>query len=280
MSEISAARRRFRALLRSPESPIDLTEATLCIAWEDQGTIDLPGVHRELRTIAETARDRIAGAHDPATIVAALNDYLFDELGFHGNPVTFNEPSGSFIDQALRSRTGLPITLSVIYLDLARRLNLPIVGMAMPEHFMVRYIDPAGDIFIDPFRQGRLWTLKDCKAHLWKFYARRYVEVLPTVLEPPTERMILARMLTNLKQIYTRRAEIEAVLACIDRLQLINPDDADQLRDRGLMYARLGQFHRALVELDRYARTADDPPDRGIVEQYARNLAAQIVERN
>src|SRR5262245_33366884 len=111
------ARRRLRTLLRLPESQIDLAEAALCIAWEDQGADAPRAALRQLDTIAEAARPRITGLIQPPNIVGALNGYLFDELGFRGNTWTYSDPENSFLDRVLETRAGLPILLALIYIE-------------------------------------------------------------------------------------------------------------------------------------------------------------------
>jgi regulator of sirC expression with transglutaminase-like and TPR domain len=275
------ARRRFRALIRRPEAELDLVEAALCIAWEDRGVGDQQAALRALDTIVDQARPRISGLIQPPNIVGALNGYLFDELGFRGNTWSYSDPENSFLDHVLETRAGLPITLSVLYIEIGRRLNLPIVGLALPGHFLVRYVAPEiGDICIDPFNRGRLWTRAECQRQVASFYGGATPERLTQAMAPPTKRGILARMLRNLKGTYLEREDFARALAAVERIILAEPDDPQDLRDRGLLRARLGQLHSALEDLNRYARQAPRAADLSQIRQQARALAERLAQGN
>ncbi len=280
MPQNTPARRRFRVLIRRPESQIDLAEAALCIAWEDQGVGDPRAALRELDTIAERAKPRITGLTRPPNIVGALNGYLFDELGFHGNTWSYSDPANSFLDRVLVTRAGLPITLSVIYIEVGRRLGLPIVGLALPGHFLARYMVPGDDIFIDPFNSGRLWSQSECEAQVAGFYGSVTPALIEQIMAPPAKRDILARMLRNLKNTYVESGDLVRAAAAVERIILIEPDNLQELRDRGLLRARLGQIHAALEDLDRYARLAPHAPDLAQIRQHARALAERLAKGN
>jgi len=281
MEPSNPARRRFRALMRRPEAQIDLADAALCIAWEDQGTDDPRAALRALDAIAEATRPRISGLTRPPNIVGALNGYLFDELGFRGNTWSYSDPENSFLDHVLETRAGLPIALSVIYIEIGRRLGLPIVGLALPGHFLTRYVAPEiGDIYIDPFNRGRLWTRAECVQQVAGFYRSVTPGLLEQVMAPPTRRAILARMLRNLKSTYIERENFARALAAVERIILVEPDDPQELRDRGLLRARLGQLHSALEDLDRYARLAPSAADLPQIRQQARALAERLAQGN
>jgi regulator of sirC expression with transglutaminase-like and TPR domain len=275
------ARRRFHTLLRLPESQLDLAEAALCIAWEDQGGSDPRAALRQLDTIAEAVRARIRGLVQPPNIVGALNGYLFDELGFRGNTWSYSDPENSFLDHVLRARAGLPIALALIYIEVGRRLGLPIVGLALPGHFLVRYVAPEiGDLFIDPFNSGRLWTHAECETQVAGFYGSPTPALLEQVMAPPSKRNILERMLRNLKNTYIERGDIAHALAAVERIMLVEPGNIPELRDRGLLRGRLGQLHGALEDLDRYARLAPRAADLPQIRQHARDLAERLAQGN
>ncbi|MFL5803158.1 MAG: SirB1 family protein [Roseiflexaceae bacterium] len=281
MVESTPARRRFRALIRRPEAQIDLADAALCISWEDQGMGDPRATLRELDAIAGAARPRITGLTRPPNIVGALNGYLFDELGFRGNTWSYSDPENSFLDHVLETRAGLPIALAVIYIEIGRRLSLPIVGLALPGHFLARYVAPEiGDVYVDPFNRGRLWTRAECERQVAGFYGSVTPALLKQVMAPPTKRAILARMLRNLKSTYIERGDEVRALAAVERIILIEPDDPQDLRDRGLLRARLGQLHGALEDLDRYARQAPRAADLPQIRQQARALAERLAQGN
>jgi regulator of sirC expression with transglutaminase-like and TPR domain len=280
MSHSDAARRRFRALIRRPEPQLNLAEAALCIAWEDQGAGQPAAGLQQLDRLAEGARPAIASRSSPSEIVAALNTYLFDEQGFRGNTWRYNDPANSFLDQVLATRAGLPITLSVVYMEVGWRLELPLAGLALPGHFLTRYDGEGEAIFIDPFNRGRVWSRTECETQILTFYGSATPALIAQVMTPPSRRAILTRILRNLKSLYAQMDDTARVLAAVERIVLLEPDDAGELRDRGLLRARLGQLHGALEDLDRYARMAPHAPDLPRIRQQARVLAARAAAGN
>jgi regulator of sirC expression with transglutaminase-like and TPR domain len=275
------ARRRLHTLQRLPESQLDLAEAALCIAWVDLGAEDPRPRLRLLDTMAEAGRPRINGLIQPPNIVGALNGYLFDELGFRGNTWSYGDPENSCLDHVLDVRAGLPILLALIYIEVGRRLGLPIVGLALPGHFLARYVAPEiGDIFVDPFNSGRLWTRTECETQVASLYGSATPALIEQVMAPPSKRDILARMLRNLKNAYVERGEVAQTLAAVERIVLIEPDNLPELRDRGLLRARLGRLHGALEDFDRYARLAPKAADLPQIRQHARELAERLAQGN
>lgn len=275
----ASARQRLRELLRAPDSRLNLAEAALCIAWEDRGIDGRTAALRELETLAELARPRVLMAATALETVGALNRTLFSEYGLRGNTWNYNDPNNSFLDQVITMRTGLPITLSVIYLEVAWRLDLPIYGLGLPGHFLVRYAAREGDLFIDPFNRGRLWTLAECQTQLVAFYGTLTPEFVQQVMQPTLRRAVLERMLRNLKSTYVERDQHDRALACTERILLIRPHAAEEHRDRGLLLARIGAIGAALDALERYAELAPQAPDLALVQQHAQALAARVAER-
>jgi regulator of sirC expression with transglutaminase-like and TPR domain len=281
MSRETSARRRFQRVIRRPEEQLDLAEAALCIAWEDQGAGDPQACLRELDAIAAAARPRISGLTRPPNIVGALNGYLFDILGFRGNTWSYSDPANSFLDRVLETRAGLPIALSVLYMEIGRRLGLPIVGLALPGHFLARYLAPdIGDVFIDSFNRGRLWSRVECERQVAGFYGSAAPALMDQFMAPPSKRAILARMLRNLKNTYVEGEDFARALAAADRIMLLEPDNAQEVRDRGLLRSRLGQLHGALEDLDRYARMAPRAADLPQLRDRAREMAARMAKGN
>lgn len=275
------ARRRLRVLLRYPDSQFDLFEAALCISWEDRGIDGRLQARRALAQIADELHVRLAGLSAPRAIVAQINTLLFDELGFRGNTWNYSDPENSFLDRVLEQRAGLPISLSVLYIELGQRLNLPIVGLALPGHFLVRYQVPDGeDLYIDPFNRGRFWTLDDCHRQIMNFYGSYSSDRVLNSMASPSKHSILGRMLRNLRGTYLERGNFERALAAVERLMLAEPNNVADLRDRGLLRARLGHVYHALNDLDEYARLMPHAPDLGQLRQQALAWAEQVGRAN
>lgn len=276
----SPARRRFRAIARLPDDQINLAEAALCIAWEDQGDGNPLASLRIIDAMAAAVRERITGRQGGRAIVAALNTYLFEELEFRGNYWNYNDPANSFLDQVIARRVGLPILLSVLYLEIGWRLRLPVVGLALPGHFLVRYIDSQeGDLYIDPFNRGRLWSYAECQRQIVAFASTANPALIRQIMAPPSPRSILIRILRNLKSAYIQREQFERALATVERI-LILAFDAGELRDRGLLRARIGQWSGALADLERYAHLAPQASDLEAIRHQAQALADALAQYN
>ncbi|MFO7167242.1 MAG: transglutaminase-like domain-containing protein [Chloroflexota bacterium] len=276
MDAALTARARFRGLIRRPEPQLALAEAALCIAWEDQGACDIPSALALLDAFAAEIRPRLARCSGAPEIAAAVNGHLFGELGFRGNSVDYGDPANSYLDRVLERRTGLPITLSVVYLEVGWRLGLPVAGLALPGRFLVQYRSDDGPLYIDPFGGGELWSYADCARQVTAFYGAAPPALMREVLRPPSKAAILLRMLRNLKAAYVEREDLPRALAAVERILLLAPDEHIQRRDRGLLRARLGKTIAALEDLERYARSEPKAPDLPAIRHQARALLGSV----
>ncbi len=283
MSEQSSARLRFRALARQPESQFALAEAALCIAWEDHGQNNLESALRQLDDMAATVGARIDTSTAPGEIIDALNHYLFRELGFRGNTWDYDHTDNSYLDRVLETRVGLPIALSTIYMEIGWRLGLPLAGVALPGHFLTRYRivqDGQEELYIDPFHQGRLWSRDECEQQIRRIYGSVTAPLIETIMRPPSRQAILLRMLRNLKHTYLANQQFEPALAAVERILLLVPNEAEEVRDGALLYANLGYIQRALENLERYAALAPAAADLAEIQRYAVTLTEQLARRN
>jgi regulator of sirC expression with transglutaminase-like and TPR domain len=282
MQERSQARAAFVQLIRRPDPEVPLGEAAMAIAWEDQGVADPRPELATLDTIAAAARDALAGASDGPARAAALGAVIGGGFGFRGDPRCYQEqdPANSHLNQVLERRRGLPILLSVIYLEVARRVGLPMQGLALPGHFLVRLRDAGGDLFLDPFGGGALWGLADCERQIASYYGEVSPELTAAIMEPPAQGAILARILRNLKQTYLALDDLWRALSTVERLLLLDGSDPGELRDRGLLRLRLGQTHAAIEDLERYAREHPAATDLGEIKSFVRELVGRMAPRN
>lgn len=282
MRNSSAARRLFASLIRRADPLVPLAEAALAVAWEDQGGPDPRRCLQQLDAIAAGARGALTSAESPAERIIALNRHLFDELGFRGDPNCYKQqdPACSYLDRVLERRTGLPILLSLVYLEVGWRLGLELQGLALPGHFLVRLVDPAHELYVDPFQRGKLWSLADCERHIAEFYGEASPELTAMIMVPPGRGAILARILRNLKQTYLARGDIQPALAAVERLLLLDNSDPGELRDRGLLRLRIGQTQLALEDLERYARRHPAASDLAEIKSLVRELMERLARRN
>jgi regulator of sirC expression with transglutaminase-like and TPR domain len=267
---VAESRRRFAALVRQSPGDFRLAEAALLIAQEAYPALDVtPYLHR-LDAMAETVRRTLGLELDPRRIVASINAYLFDEVGFQGNQRHYYDPCNSFLNDVLDRKTGIPITLAVIYLDLGRHVGLPIVGVGLPGHFIVQYAAQAAPFWIDPFHRGEILTHADCMARVRQIYGQEMTWD-EAYLHPVSDHAILQRMLYNLKAIYAQRRDFDRTLGVVERLLLLSPEAATEVRDRGFLHYQLGHFAAALDDWQRYLQLARDASD---AEAIRRHIAA------
>ena len=206
-------RQLLRDLIQQPEERIDLAEAALLIAAGEYPDLDRGKYIRRLDTMAETVRQRIGSTADPRQIIAEINLYLFQEEGFSGNSEDYYDPRNSFLNEVLERKTGIPITLSTVYLEIAWRLKFPLFGVGMPGHFLVKH--PHCKTLIDPFAKGRILTEEDCWEQMKQLLGKS-VPVHKSYLEGVSKRHIVTRMLNNLRvaRLFTRSRNFPAVWDC------------------------------------------------------------------
>ena len=240
-----------------------LAEACLLIAEDQYPGLDAPACIGRIDAMAATIRGRLAADAFPEQKVAAINFHLFTELSFAGNAGAYYDPRNSYLNEVLERRTGIPITLSIVYLEVGRRLGLPVQGVSFPGHFLVKVRLRRGELVLDPFAGGEAQSEGSLRERLGKFMRPDAAGAadLAQFLGAASSREIVTRVLRNLKVIYLQNGDAEAALAVMQRLLLVVPESAEELRDRGLVYARLECFRPAAADLQNYLRRRPDAPD-------------------
>ncbi|PSB20584.1 hypothetical protein C7B65_06685 [Phormidesmis priestleyi ULC007] len=264
--DFSLARQHFYQEVRQPDEQINLERAALYIAQEEYPDLDVDEYLNALDTIAEDIREQLPIESYPLKIVKTINHYLYENLGFIGNTENYYDPCNSFLNDVIDRRTGIPITLSLVYLAIAQRLDFPMVGIGMPGHFLIRPIQEDMEIFVDAFDQGEILFPQDCQDRLNQM-SGQIVEMQPQFLAAVTPRQFLARMLTNLKAIYLNRGELEKVLTAIERILILFPDAAFELRDRGILYFRTNRWIEARQDLKAYLEAVPMADDRDTIRK-------------
>lgn len=268
----------FAQLVQQPEPAIALAEATLLIAKEEYPDLDVAAYLARLDAMGREVRG-LAGSPDPHRLIPVLNEYLFQRLGFHGNSENYYDPRNSFLNEVLDRRTGIPITLSMVYLEVGRRVGLPVHGVGMPGHFLVKYADQGEEIVIDPFSGGGILSDEDCQRILDRIYngklcfSRAMLSVVGT-------RQILTRMLTNLKVIYFNNQEYGKAVSIVERLLILHPQAASEIRDRGLLCCQLKRYSEASADLERYLRLAPTAEDNEVIRGHLRSLRERVAAMN
>lgn len=273
----SLARDRFTQEIQRPDESVNLAAAALYIAQEEYPELDCGAYLHRLDVMANELRDRLPAEAYPLKIIRALNEYLFEAQGFVGNSQDYYNPQNSFLNQVLERRTGIPITLSLVYLELAKRIDFPMAGVGMPGHFLVRPTLEDMAIFVDAFHKGEVLFEEDCRDRIKMMYGKD-ARMLPHHLEPMGAKPFLARMLTNLKVIYLQRQDIPRALAAIDRILLLIPDSLAERRDRGLINYREGNLVEARDDLKFYLRNHPDAQDSFEIQQVISQINAALSE--
>lgn len=249
----------FEHIARLRDDEIDLAVAALAIGAPENPTLDVGRYLARLDDLAEGAQPNLDPARDDRERIDALNHFLFVEQRFRGNVDAYDDPRNSFLDQVLDRRLGIPITLSVVYIEVAARLGMGVEGIGFPGHFLVKHVSGRREIVVDPFF-GRILTLEECGERLSSAIGR------PTRLEPDvhlraaSRREILERMLRNLKHIYARRGDFARALTCAERVLLLTPDAPLEVRDRGLFLEQLECHDAAAKDLARFLVLAPGDP--------------------
>ena len=273
--DIPETRRRFAALVSRPQGDFRLGEGALLIAQEAYPNLDVATYLHRLDTMAEAVKHQLGLELDPRHIVATLNAYLFEAQGFYGNQEDYYDPRNSFLNDVLDRKTGIPITLSVLYLDIGRQVGLPIVGVGLPGHFIVQYAAQPEQFWIDPFHRGQVLTRQDCMARLHDIYG----QTLPWYeahLQPVSDHDILRRMLHNLKAIYLQRHDYDRALSIVEWLLLLTPGVPTEVRDRGLLHSQLGHLEAALDDLQHYLQLSLEAPDAAVITQHIAALRQHL----
>lgn len=272
---------RFAAFAAHPDAQLDLAQGALMMADVAYPNLNISRYQRRLDALAEVVREalgttaarlrqphwlrqRVLATH----VLDTMRETLAEREGLTGNTADYYDPRNTFLHETLDRGVGMPITLSVIYLEVARRLRIPLRGVGLPSHFMVKWPlprDEGGDIYLDAFHRGQLLDAGECRRFVLELMSASGIPPYfdPRWTAPLGSRAILTRMLNNLKVIYLHRGETRLALEVVERLVLLRPDMPEELRDRGLLRLALGEVLFAVADIAAYAERAPAAPEVG-----------------
>lgn len=267
----------FGAYAAQPDDELDLLEGALLIASDARPGLDPRAVESEIDALAEPLKARRL-AELPAPVQArALAEHLFVGVGFHGNDSDYYDPRNSFLDEVIARRTGIPISLSVLYVEVARRVGVMASPVGFPGHFLVRIDDAERRTVVDPFHGGGALDEVALADLLRRSGSKlRYSSEL---IAPTPVRQVVARMLMNLRGIYASRGDFRRLLVVVDHLIDLMPASTEELRERGLLLARLGAPGAAADDLARYVDAFPHADDAAEVRRFSERLAEQASRR-
>ena len=261
--EFPDAIREFAQYVARPAEEIRLDEAALLLARTEYPALDLPAQLARLDALA--ARAECNSGQSPHANIAALNRLLFEQENFAGNEKESDDPRNSYLNDVLDRKMGIPITLSLIYQEVARRCGLPVVGVGFPGHFLVKYLTASGEILIDPYDRGAVLSLEDCEKKLKAQFGEE-AEFRPAFLAESSTKQTVTRMLNNLKASFFRRKDFARVLTMIEMALAIEPTSRQELHDRGMIYFLVRRYGKAMADLRAYISLSppDDPQIRDV----------------
>ncbi len=267
----------FATLAALPDDRIDALTGALLIAKDEYPSLDLAFERRRLDEIAAPLSG--LGDREAAEQATTLAERLFGDCGFRGNADDYYDPRNSFMNAVLDRRLGIPITLSLVYTEVAKRAGVHASGVGFPGHFLVRIETDSGEpLMIDPFGGGRVVGRGTLDSLLERGPGAKRVS--RTLLSPASPRAILSRMLGNLKGVYAARGELSRLLVVTSRILELSPDSAADVRDRGLVAMRLGSPQVAEADLKRYLDLEPEAPDVAEIRRIVGKLSVRAVSVN
>ena len=269
----------FAALVQSDDG-FPLLEATACVAMDEYPDLDVQTLLGDVDQLLARLRRRLPADAAPLQRLRLLNQFFFQDMGFGGNVNHYYDPDNSYLNVVLKTRRGIPISLAVLWLELAQGLGLQAKGVNFPGHFMVKVNLPQGQVMIDPFT-GQSLSRDDLTERLEPFKRRNglvddFDVPVGLYLQSAPPRDILARVLRNLKEIHRTQEDWHRLVQVLHRLVIVLPNDLTERRDRGLAWAELGHADRALPDLEAYLAQADDPLDVDAIAQRVSELRREL----
>jgi regulator of sirC expression with transglutaminase-like and TPR domain len=269
------ARRRFEEIACRPEALLDLVEASLMIDLEENPRLDVHVHLDNVQAWSDAVRQRLEGSREIERIVETINRLLYDEEGFHGQNDDYYDPRSALLSAALERHAGLPIALSILYIELSRRAGIDAAGVALPGRFLVKFTGPFGVVVVDPFDGGRVLTTVELQKILDGMYGGG-VKLREHHLRSFSPREVLARELAQLKAAYLAQHDLPRAAASIDRLLILDDRDAYEVRDRAGIAMQMHAYSQAIALFERYLILTPSADDRTRVREQIAYLRAWL----
>ena len=259
---------------------IDLVRASLSIARTEYPSLDIEKYLVRVDELARRVGACIPEAGDAAQTIAALNQVLFQEEGFRGNREDYYDPRNSFLNDVVDRKLGIPISLAVLYMEVARRVGFPLFGVGMPGHFLLKHYDVEGrQVLIDCFDQGHILSDSDCQQRLDEIYSGQ-LPLQPDFLMAVSRRQILTRILNNLKTVYLSKRSFKKALPLVDLVLVIYPRSPEDVKQRALLRYSLELMRGAAEDLEQYLKMSPDASDADEIRQMALSIRRSLAMRN
>jgi len=230
--------------------------------------LDVSKYVEKINDIGNSLSMKISGIKNPTYLISMLNEYLFDELGFRGAEEDYYDPGNSFLNIVFNKKTGIPITLSIIYAEIAKKIGLDLKIVGFPGHVIVKY---KNEIILDPFYRGRLLTIEDLEEILDRNFGDG-VEFVPEYLNEATVEQLLTRLLRNLKNAYTQSYAYDNAMKCTDMILGMQPESPEEIRDKGILEERLLRYDKALPLLNKYLELQPEADDADFILELIKSV--------
>ena len=273
----SSFRELFSQMINKPEEDIQLDRAALYLAGEEYPEIDVPAHLAELDAFAGQISLRLDYETAPAELARAIARYLFDEVGFHGNHGEYYDPDNSYLNRVLETRTGIPITLSLVFLEVGRRMGLRCSGVGLPGHFIVGLDD--SEEYLDPFNSGAALSKEDCQDLVHQMSGGR-LEWTDQYLAPYSKRDLLFRILNNLKSVHMQASDWAKAVGVIQRMVMISPGVPSLYQEQASSHAQQQQYRLAIECLETSLKYVDRPEDAKRVKDQINGLWSSLSRLN
>lgn len=272
----------FAALVgtEQEDESIDLLRASLTIARTEYPRLDIEAYLNGVDALASRVRKQLRSQLDNIETLCAINGVLFEEERFRGNADDYYDPRNSFLNDVIDRKLGIPITLSVLYLEVARRVGVPLFGVGMPGHFLLKFYETDGrEYFLDPYSGGQLLTRGDCQQRFDQIYGGE-VSLQSGFLSTVSKRQILLRLLNNLRNIYMTRRTLRKAVDILDFVLVLYPRSADDLKQRALLRYQIGNAKGTVDDIEEYVRLSPDASDAEDMKETALSIRRSIAMMN
>ncbi len=279
MTTLEGIREQLAEATAGPSDEVPIARAALLIAQSEYPDLDIDLYERRLQSIAEQLEAELSNLREsrsPRQIPLLVNRLLYRELGFRGNDAAYEDPRNLYLNYVLDERTGIPVTMALVYSEICQRAGIDVRPVGLPGHVICRYQpswsdEPADSVLLDVFNAGRILSERDCQVLVKNTFGstQQFHEHYLATLTP---RQLLQRILHNLKVAYVRRGDEDRAARIIDLKLTLFPWDLDEIRDRGMLRERLGSYELALEDLEHYVAYRPGARDIKTVREAVRSL--------
>jgi regulator of sirC expression with transglutaminase-like and TPR domain len=277
MSDSGLIRQQFLEMMQRPDADIELARSALLIAAECDPTLDVDAAMLQLDDWARALQARIDPSWNSLQRLARLRTFMYEELGFKGDVQGYYSPDNSLLHSVMQRRLGIPLTLSIVFMEIGWRIGVPFEGVGFPGHFLVRLTGEPADLLLDPYDHGASVHEDDCRRMI-QMTTGGTVPFDPNMVRSLSKKDMIARLLFNLKVACLKANDDIGALSAVERLLLLHPNDAPELRDRGLLLYRLDRYRDARSMLEAYLRARPDALDREVIERHMAAISMMVAK--